>query len=92
LARSKLLGTVFPSLSFDIKPDHPQDNQKGLEDANNKQYDEETIVQTIASYLPSGFPVDAHGMEKLEKELLDRRWKERLEEEAEIQKRRTWWN
>jgi hypothetical protein len=39
--------------------------RKGLEDANNKPYDEENIVQTIRTYLPSGLPVDADGFLKM---------------------------
>ncbi len=42
--------------------------RKGLEDANNEPYNEENIVQTIASYLPSGVPVDADGFLKMVKE------------------------
>jgi hypothetical protein len=60
--------------------------RKGLEEAKKKQYEEENIVQTIASYLPSGLPVGADGMKTMAKELVDRRWKKRLEEEAELQK------
>jgi hypothetical protein len=58
LAKKNSLGTVIPSLSFNNEPDHRKDNQKGLEDTNNKAYDEENIAQAIASYLPSGLPVD----------------------------------
>jgi hypothetical protein len=60
--------------------------RKGLEEAKNKLYEEENIVQAIASYLPSGLPVDADGMKTMANELVDRRWKKRLEEEAELQK------
>jgi hypothetical protein len=43
-------------------------------------------VQTIASYLPSGLPVDTDGMRKMAKEQLVRRAEKRLEEEAQLQK------
>jgi hypothetical protein len=61
--------------------------RKGLEEAKNKQYEEENIVQTVATYLPSGLPVDADGMKTMAKKLVDRRWKKkRLEEETKLQK------
>jgi hypothetical protein len=39
--------------------------RKGLEDANNEKYDEENIVETITSFLPSGVPVDSDGMQEI---------------------------
>jgi hypothetical protein len=59
--------------------------RKGFEDANNEAYDEENIAQTIASYLPSGLPVDKEGMKYMAEELLERRRKNRLEAEEQLQ-------
>jgi hypothetical protein len=56
--------------------------RKGLKDANNNKYDEENIVQTSTSYLPSGLPVDRDGMQKLADGLVERRRRRRKEEEA----------
>jgi hypothetical protein len=60
--------------------------RNGLKDANHKAYDEANIAQIIASYLPSGLPVDADGMRNMAEELLERRKKKRLEEEEQLQK------
>jgi hypothetical protein len=49
--------------------------RKGIEDVNNQAYNEENVAQAIASYLPSGLPVDEDVMKNMAKELLERRKK-----------------
>jgi hypothetical protein len=60
--------------------------RKGLEDANNKAYDEGIIAQTIASYLPSGLPIDKEGMKKMAEELFQSRKMKRLDKEIQLQR------
>jgi hypothetical protein len=60
--------------------------RKCIEDANNEAYNKEDVAQAIASYLPSGLPVEEDVMKNMAKELLERRKKKRLEDEAQLQK------
>jgi hypothetical protein len=60
--------------------------RKGLVDANHEKYDDENIVDTLTSFLPSGLPVDTIGMQQIAKRLHERRKNKRISEEAKLQK------
>ncbi len=60
--------------------------RKGLVDANNATYDEENIVNTLISFLPSGLPIDEDGMQLIANKLHERRKKKRISDEAKVEK------
>ena len=60
--------------------------RKGLVDANHEKYDDENIVDTLTSFLPSGLPVDTIGMQQIAKRLHERRKNKRISKEAKLQK------
>ena len=60
--------------------------RKGLVDANHEKYDDENIVDTLTSFLPSGLPVDTIGMQQIANRLHERRKNKRISEEAQVQK------
>ncbi len=60
--------------------------RKGLVDANNTTYDEENIVITLLSFLPSGLPIDEDGMQLIANKLHERRKKKRISDEAKVEK------
>ena len=60
--------------------------RKGLVDANNATYDEENIVITLLSFLPSGLPIDENGMQLIANKLHERRKKKRISGEAKVEK------
>jgi hypothetical protein len=60
--------------------------RKGLVDSNHEKYDDENIVDTLTSFLPSGLPVDTIGMQQIANRLHERRKKKRISEEAQLQK------
>jgi hypothetical protein len=60
--------------------------RKGLVDANNATYDEENIVNTLISFLPSGLPIDEDGMQLISNKLHESRKKKRISDEAKVEK------